>query len=79
MAKRKAKAAKPDKKEGYEYVIAVVDIDGELTMEYKMYGNVVARMGHDESVTGWSDSEIEACVRNLLDVEPSTKIEVTHE
>lgn len=75
MAKKK-----PAKKsERYEYCLATVDADGNLSWEYKLEGSVAGRMQHDEDVSTWPDSDIIKLTRAMLSMAADEMVEVTHD
>jgi len=63
--------------ETYKYVRAVVDVDGELRIEYQLEGGPSRRDGHDEAVADWTDDQIRRLVADLIDCEPE-EVEVQH-
>lgn len=56
----------------YEYVRAELDIDGGMVMRYRLHGSSVGgSMAWDEDVSGWTDAEIQQCVADAIDCDPS--------
>ena len=75
---KKALPKKAEPEEGYEYVRAIVDCEGELVIEYKLRRNMACRLGHDENVGSWSDAEIVKLVCDLIEAKPG-EVEVQRE
>ena len=82
MAKKKLKPKKESRKvpkeQGYEYVRAIRDAEGNLRWEYKMHGNIANRMAHDCDVSEWSDEDVVKLTCSMLDAKPE-EVEVQHE
>lgn len=76
-----AKETKAEKKTGYEYVRAIRDAEGNLRWEYKLHGNISARMSHDDDVSEYSEQDIVRLTASMLSVEEHEigVIEVSYE
>lgn len=60
-----------DKSEEYEYVTAIIGLDGDLRWEYKVKGAEVAgRMTSDldDDFSSWTDNEVVQHTMEMLDV-----------
>lgn len=81
MAKKAKGRRKPAKKESFEYVRAVKNSAGYLRFEYKLHGNIAARIGHDEDAINFSKEDIINCAASVLSVpyDERHKIEVIEE
>lgn len=56
----------------YEYVRADLDTEGGMVMRYKLRGSAIeGSESWDEDVSGWTDSEIQQCVADAIDCDPS--------
>lgn len=74
-----AKKPKPDPKLDYpNFCKAFVD-DGSLHWEYRVGNNhAVGRQGHDEDVSGWTESDIIKLSRQMLGLNEDASVEVIY-
>lgn len=64
---RADKQEESDDSDQYEYISAVVDEEGTLTVDYKLSLNgIESQIMHDEHVLGWSEEEVLDLVMGIL-------------